>query len=228
MNNTVSSAPDFSAAIVNKPWGYEYLMYENETVALWYLSLRSGAKTSLHCHPKKKTGLIVISGEVEVTFLADSMTLPALAKLMIRPGLFHSSMAVSPQDAVILEIETPCDKGNLVRLDDEFGREHQPYEGSNAFRPKDDSCINIQHPEIGRETTYDLMGTVLTVEKIMDMEKLKGRHPEEIIVVLDGGLCSVDGALVLGPGDVVSPQTLNRLTNAFSAPFGISLLSIHQ
>ena len=42
--------------VVNKPWGYEYLAYENEYVGLWFLHIEKDQETSLHCHPKKDTG----------------------------------------------------------------------------------------------------------------------------------------------------------------------------
>ena len=87
-------------------------------VGLWYLSIRHGARTSLHCHPRKKTGLVLLDGEAVVHFLSDSMPLKPLGKLMIRPGLFHSTMAVSPGGIALIEIENPCDKTNLVRLED--------------------------------------------------------------------------------------------------------------
>ena len=58
---------------VRKPWGFEYPLIETDEVGLWFLNLDPGASTSLHCHPKKKTGLVVLSGEVEVDFLNSSI-----------------------------------------------------------------------------------------------------------------------------------------------------------
>jgi len=49
-------------AIVKKPWGYEYLAFENEYVAIWILHIIRKRKTSMHCHPRKKTGLILQAG----------------------------------------------------------------------------------------------------------------------------------------------------------------------
>ena len=45
-----------------KPWGCEFLAYENDNVAIWHLLIDPWAETSLHCHPNKKTGLIVLEG----------------------------------------------------------------------------------------------------------------------------------------------------------------------
>ena len=41
--------------IVKKPWGYEYLLFENDYVAVWILHLKKGQATSVHCHPGKKS-----------------------------------------------------------------------------------------------------------------------------------------------------------------------------
>ena len=64
----VAPAKEFENVEVKKPWGFEYLMYGNDQVALWYLHLNAGAATSLHCHPRKKTGLVLLSGKAEVSF----------------------------------------------------------------------------------------------------------------------------------------------------------------
>jgi len=52
--------------LVKKPWGNEYLIYENGIVAVWMLNIESNKNTSLHCHTKKKTGLILLEGEIDV------------------------------------------------------------------------------------------------------------------------------------------------------------------
>ncbi len=54
---------DYKQKVVMKPWGYEFLIFENESVAIWYLRIDKGHSTSMHCHPLKKTCLINLSGE---------------------------------------------------------------------------------------------------------------------------------------------------------------------
>ena len=45
--------------VVYKPWGYEYVIYSSANrLAITFLKINSGHKTSLHCHPTKKTGFI--------------------------------------------------------------------------------------------------------------------------------------------------------------------------
>ena len=60
---------NYNTNIVKKPWGYEYLAYENDDVALWFLYIKKDHATSLHCHPNKTTGLILLDGEAKVSFL---------------------------------------------------------------------------------------------------------------------------------------------------------------
>ena len=109
--------------IVNKPWGYEYIAYQNAHVALKVLHIKHGERTSLHCHPSKSTGLVLVEGEAVISFIADQTKLTAPAKKMIRRGLFHQTHAISDSGVIMLEIETPIDQDDLVRLRDDYGRQ---------------------------------------------------------------------------------------------------------
>ena len=60
--------PNYKNVVVKKPWGYEYLAYENRFVGLWFLSLNENQKTSFHCHPLKTSGLFVRKVEAKVSF----------------------------------------------------------------------------------------------------------------------------------------------------------------
>ena len=185
------------SVIVQKPWGYEYLAYENENVALWVLHIKKGHSTSMHCHPNKTTGLIVVSGSVEMKFIADSKCLDAPAKQMIRRGLFHQTCAIS-DDVIVLEIETPVDKNDLVRLVDTYGRACQGYENSQFELPKTDDCLWIDD-ELTRE--FHFHGRQMIVERV----NLKDKNPEDIVVFLRGNMVkTIDGKMfnVVQPGDV--------------------------
>ena len=101
-------------------------------------------QTSLHCHPKKDTGLIVLDGAVDVSFLNDINRLVSGRKIMIRKGLFHSTRALSDGGANIFEIETPKMKHDLVRLEDKYGRKAKPYEGKSSEKEKTRECIFLK------------------------------------------------------------------------------------
>ena len=76
--DAVKETPDYSDVIVKKPWGYEYLAFENDFVAIWILQLVRKRKTSMHCHPIKKTSLILLSGEATCRHLDGEIELNGL------------------------------------------------------------------------------------------------------------------------------------------------------
>lgn len=122
------AACDYSSVVVNKPWGYEYLWLQTESVAAWMLHLKAGSSTSLHCHVRKRTSLIVIEGNVVCSTLEDRFRLSSLDAMVLEAGVFHGTLATSVGGAFVLEIETPVMKHDLVRLKDSFGRQGTGYE----------------------------------------------------------------------------------------------------
>ena len=115
--------------IVMKPWGYEFLVFENDFVAAWLLYIKKGYSTSMHCHPLKKTSLILLSGNaMSNTFLHRSYLRGGDA-IIIEKGVFHATKSLSDDGIFLLEIETPPNKTDLVRLEDRYGRALSGYEG---------------------------------------------------------------------------------------------------
>ncbi|MBF0125145.1 MAG: hypothetical protein HQL60_07400 [Magnetococcales bacterium] len=120
---------DYHNRVVLKPWGYEFLLFENSSVAVWFLSIRPDHATSMHCHPHKKTALLLLSGKAfSSTFQKRQFLLPGEA-LMIEKGVFHATRAYSNQGIDLIEVETPPNKLDLCRLEDQYGRLTCGYEG---------------------------------------------------------------------------------------------------
>jgi mannose-6-phosphate isomerase-like protein (cupin superfamily) len=194
---------DHKTVIVRKPWGYEYLAYQNSQVAMWVLHIRAGERTSLHCHPTKSTGLVVVSGTAEINFIADSRIVTAPGKQMIRRGLFHQTHAIT--DTIMFEIETPVNKDDLVRLKDNYGRTASGYEGTEFELPKSDDCLWISEPELGTKHHYTQGDCRITVETATNIDILSSKNDSDLLMFLRGGLIkNVDGRehLVTAPGDV--------------------------
>lgn len=124
---------DYSNIVVNKPWGYEYLWLQKDKVAIWFLRITKGNATSLHCHVKKRTSLIVLDGAIQCTTIDDKYQLKTLDAVVLEPCVFHSSMATGDDGAFIMEIETPPLKGDLVRMHDAYGRQNSGYEKVNEY-----------------------------------------------------------------------------------------------
>jgi mannose-6-phosphate isomerase-like protein (cupin superfamily) len=196
---------NYQTNVVKKPWGYEYLAYENENVSLWFLYIAPGQCTSMHCHPKKTTGLVLLDGEVQMSFLSDSRNLKALDKVMIRRGLFHSTKATSDKGAYVFEVETPVDKHDLVRLYDLYGRTSKPYEDYTHEETKDINCLWIQEPKSKEILTYQFADCTLTVELIDDINLINNKQDNSLIIFLKGGMVRVidnKSHCVTIPGDV--------------------------
>jgi len=124
---------DYSKVVVRKPWGYEYLWHQNSSVAVWMLHLNAGSATSMHCHARKRTSLIVMSGTVECSTFDERHRLRAGQGVVLEPCVFHSSQAVSETGAFVMEVETPPLKGDLLRYRDNFGRAGKGYEGHQQY-----------------------------------------------------------------------------------------------
>ena len=215
--------------IVIKPWGSEYIACENNTTATWLLKIKKNHKTSLHCHPKKKTGFIVLDGKVEVELgFYEKVVLKAPSKLMIRPGLFHSTKSLSKNNATILEIETPIDKNDLVRFKDNYGRENKPYEGKNKMKKKLVNDMFFKIPKKFGTNKYKFKSLIITVEKHKDAKKLANRSKNTIFAVLDGGLVNKQKRFVLSPGDIVKTETIAKLTEVFTVLKKITVLTISK
>lgn len=118
---------DYSGVVVRKPWGYEYLWHQNTAVAVWVLHLNAGASTSMHCHARKRTSLIVLAGAAVCSTFDDRYPLSAGQAVVLEPGVFHTTMA-GPAGTCLMEVETPPMKGDLLRFRDNFGRAGQGYE----------------------------------------------------------------------------------------------------
>lgn len=203
---------NYNSNIVKKPWGYEYLAYENENVGLWFLYIAPGQSTSMHCHPKKTTGLVLLDGEAEVSFLADSRKLKSLDKVMIRRGLFHSTKAISDTGAFVFEIETPVDKQDLVRLNDKYGRASKPYEDSTFEEAKNQDCLWIKD----ENATYDFANCTLKVEIIDSIDVINSKEDTDLIMFLKGGMVrNIEGVshCVTIPGDVGFANIIKQVSN---------------
>lgn len=122
----------FDGKMVKKPWGVEYCAYDDGNVAIWYLHIRQGQRTSRHMHLKKATSLQLMAGVARVSIgTMGEMSLEA-DPLAIMRGVPHATSAVT--DSWVVEIETPSDKLDLVRIEDAYGRNGKPYEnGENII-----------------------------------------------------------------------------------------------
>ncbi len=220
---------DYKDKKVNKPWGNEYLIYNCKSSATWCLQLDQDQKTSLHCHPNKKTGFLLLDGEVEIELgFYQKTILKSPDKIMIRPGLFHATKAISKNGARILEIESPVDKDDLVRFKDQYGRENKPYEGKDHMSDLDKNDIVFKDPSINSLNKYKINNIDVCLEKHEQKKRLLEKNQNTIFAVLDGGLVSENNQFVLSPGDIVRYDTIKKLCEVFEIKKTITFISIQS
>ena len=212
--------------LVKKPWGEEYIVCKTKKTAPWHLKINSRKKTSLHCHPKKKTGFILLDGKVEVMIgFYEKRVLRAPDKLMIRPGLFHSTKGLSKKDSIVLEIETPVNKTDLVRYKDNYGRENKPYEGKKKMKKLIGEQIFKVPIKFG-SNSYKYINLNITVEKVKSLKNLvKNRKRNTIFGILSGGLVDNKKKYVLSAGDIVRTNTIKKLSEVFKINKQIIILT---
>jgi mannose-6-phosphate isomerase-like protein (cupin superfamily) len=110
---------------VVKPWGKERELWLTREVSVWRLYLDPGQETSMHCHTNKTTLMIVESGEARLETLGGES--PITGSVLIERGVFHRLK--SPSGAVVIEVEWPPNRCDLVRLEDKYERKATGYEG---------------------------------------------------------------------------------------------------
>lgn len=127
--------------VVPKFWGYEWIAYDDGKSAVTILHIARKRMTSKHCHQNKDTRLVCLTGSIKVTLWRDGEVwsddvIGPLEYRVIPKGIYHRTECIGDSDiyppsengAWVLEIEEPSDKSDLIRAEDAYGREGQPYE----------------------------------------------------------------------------------------------------
>lgn len=206
--NATPITADFSKLIVNKPWGNEYLMYSNPSIEVWSLFIAYNKATSMHCHPKKKTTLVVIDGKATFSSLNESMELSPMDAVIIEPGVFHSTQSISKSGIKVLEFETPPMKHDLIRLEDKYGRADNGYEGLEKMMTES-SHIRFAASEVG--SAKDFCNSRMCIKFISDAGDLTtlSNDKNNLMIITAGAVISKHGDMLYGPADVLHTEELN-------------------
>ncbi len=205
--------------VVVKPWGYEFLVFQNEHVAVWRLRLEKGHATSMHCHPKKKTSLIVLAGQALCNTFFNRNYLNGVDGVIIEAGVFHSTQALSQGGCDIIEIESPPDKLDLVRLDDQYGRSGKGYEGLSEMKTENLDryhYFSFKEPSSGSSVTYQSekykIDLVHVAESTPWSEKFSFNRGD-LFSSCRGSVIDKTGVIVASTGDVVEGAFLSTFEN---------------
>jgi len=221
----------YSKTLVNKPWGYEYTVYDDlDKIGITFLNIKYNHKTSLHCHPNKKTGFIILDGIAEVQigiYKKNSKSFNPMSRLVFRQGLFHSLKAKSKNGLFALEFETPYDKKDLVRFKDDYGRKKKAYEGKKFTRNLDPDKIKFSKPILGGKNKYRFNNMKITIEKTSNLKNLSSKD-ESSLAILDGSLVDKNGVKAISYGEIIKTSTLKILSKHFSIKKPLVLLRVEK
>ena len=205
--------------VVNKPWGYEYVVYRNQNnLCVTLLSIDYKKTTSLHFHPNKKSGFILLRGKALFQlglWKKRSEVHSSPSKRMIARGLFHSVKSVSKKGLLALEFETPVDKKDLVRFKDAYGRKNKSYEGKKYTKKIGTNFIKFKKPRVGVKQVYKFNDVTVSLEVHKNFKNILKNSSNTIFAILGGSIGDKKGKKVLSFGDIVRTNDLRVLSKVF-------------
>ena len=220
----------YDKKIVAKPWGYEYVAYrEKNKLAVTFLNIFKGKSTSLHCHPLKKTGFILLEGKAKIQlglWKSETKIYKAPTKLMIRTGLFHSIKAISTNGVKALEFETPVKKNDLVRYQDRYGRKSKPYEGKNYIKPLKKNDIIIKKPKYKLNQNYKVGKLNISLQVHKNFKNIINKKNSNIFAIIGGKVVDNKNRSVLSIGDIIKTGTFKKLSKIFKIKNFLTVLSV--
>lgn len=223
----------FDNKIVKKPWGSEYVIYKDNNhrsnVAITYLNINYNHQTSLHCHTRKKTGFIILNGNAKVQYgiyKINKKFMKPINRFIFRPGLFHSIKSISKKGLKLLEFETPYDKGDLVRLEDKYGRKAKRYEGKKFTENLKSKNVVFKKPEKKKKNKYFLDNVEIIIENIKSLNKPTTKDDKISVAILSGCLIDKKGLEVLSCGDLLKLSTLKILHKNFKIKKNLTIMKV--
>lgn len=222
---------DYSAVVIEKPWGYEYSLMKSDASDAWFLSIQQGQRTSMHCHPTKKTSIVLLGGECEVTTFNKKAILKAGDGIVIDKGVFHSTLALSPSGISLLETETPVNKKDLVRFNDVYGRVGLSYEGGKHVRPRDPMAMPSFYEAEGRDRQMVFSECRLSAHVLHDavqFTRALSSFSDGVMVVLGGEVRDGSGAVLFSHADAFHAHELTAHAGALSLTGNLQLLYVQK
>lgn len=215
-----------------KPWGEEHVIFRDKNnLCITLLKIKKNFSTSLHCHPIKKTGFILLEGSADIQlglYKSNIEKFKSPSKLMIRTGLFHSITSKTSPYLIALEFETPAKKNDLVRFDDKYGRELKAYEGSKSSIKLNNKDIQIKKPIKNGSTIFKSNKVKANIVRLKNLNKIKQFSKNDIFAVISGKLCDKFNRNILAQGDIIKTGTLIKLSEKFKVKKELVFLKVSK
>ncbi len=206
---------DFKTVLVNKPWGNEYLMYSNPEIEIWNLSLRPQRSTSMHCHPNKRTSLLVLEGRALFSSLNESWELMPMDTMVIDQGVFHSTQCISKEGLRLLEFETPPMKHDLLRLEDRYGRAQKGYESVEGMTVDSSKVRFLDSKNYNKaENICNRKMSIRQIKKNSDISNSVIKNTA-LVAILSGVIRSKTGEYIYMPTNILTAEELRDADYVF-------------
>jgi mannose-6-phosphate isomerase-like protein (cupin superfamily) len=169
---------DYFNKVNDKPWGKEYLAYQNNQIGIWILHVNKDQETSLHCHFKKDTILITLHGCFKINLYNNYEILNIFDSLFIPRETFHGIHSYV-DNGILMEIEIYTenieytDKNDLLRIKDIYNRDKDKYETSISERTpnKDELIMNFENPN-----KYYIDDTEISILVINNLDNIEIKY----------------------------------------------------
>ena len=188
---------DYFNKVNDKPWGKEYLAYQNKNIGIWILHINCDQETSLHCHFKKDTILIPLTGCFKINLYNKYRILHMFDSIFVPRNTFHGIHSYV-NNGILMEIEVYTenieytDKNDLLRIKDIYNRDKDKYETSVLERmPNENEIMNFINPN-----NYWLDKTNVSIIKANTLIDLKNKYDK--IILLEGSMYSDGKRLTSG------------------------------
>lgn len=171
--------------IVQKPWGFEFVAFEKEDIALLCLHMNVNKSTSLHCHEKKDTAFIIAQGNVCIHTFDSHHYLLTGDTCFIPRGKFHKIESLSNETIVLeFEIRNP-NRNDLYRYQDDYSRENKGYEGIENMISDITSDENPEYFEFCLDTKCEKV-KLFKCSKLFFRFQCIMEKPTDIFVIVNG------------------------------------------
>ena len=216
---------DIYNSVVKKPWGSEYCIYRGENVSIWNLTIEPGKKTSLHCHPNKKTGLILLAGDAQINLIERTFNISGPAKINLQQTIFHQTCNIGDKPLRVIEVETPDNKLDLVRIADDYGRKGDEFEGESEWDPCSSDLFRIGAMlTINEFASFKFTRTKLRADGAVEYLKY---HPNCYIILLsDYAFVDKHKNQLCRLGDVLTSDVFETLNKNFELIDNIDVILI--
>jgi hypothetical protein len=150
----------------------------------------------------------VLHGRVRCSTLLVSREKRVGEGLVLPEGVFHQTRGLSEGGAFVMEVESPPDKHDLVRLSDKYGRAGSGYETSDMHSMNvQDSPLSLASESAERHvgTRFgDCTLSVLHLNAQQEFSQLSSLADSDIVCVLKGELVDARGRFSVKHGDTLA------------------------